>query len=102
MKRTKINKKRPGLAHLKNLFGPSNQKFENFFQDLKAGEELFTHYDISLDKAGIKNALHVALGVGQWYTGMPKKDFVNEVKPYLKMAANMADQLDVNHLLGFN
>jgi hypothetical protein len=43
----------------------------------------------------------MALGVGQWYSGKPKDDFVNEVRPYLKMAAKMAEQLDVNYFLGF-
>ena len=69
---------------------------------MRAGEELFTHYDISMDKDGIKKALKLALNVGQWYTGKPKNEFVDEVKPYLKMAANMAEQLDVNYFLGFN
>ena len=70
-------------------------------KDISKGDELFTHYDIALDKDGMKNAMKMALDVGQWYSGKPKEEFVNEVKPYIKMAARMAEQFDVNYFLGF-
>jgi hypothetical protein len=70
-------------------------------KDVSKGEELFTHYDIALDKDGMKSAMKMALDVGQWYSGKPKEEFVNEVKPYIKLAATMAEQFDVNYFLGF-
>ncbi len=62
---------------------------------------MFTQYDVSLDKEGMKSAMKIALDVGQWYTGKPKDEFVREVKPILQMAAKMAEQFDVNYFLGF-
>ena len=54
-----------------------------------------------MDKDGMKKAMKLALGVGQWYTGKPKDQFVSEVKPIIQMAAKMAEQLDMNYFLGF-
>ena len=71
------------------------------FQDTDAGTELFTRYEVALDQDGMKKALKVALELGHRYTGKSRKDFANEVRPYLKMAAQFADQIDVDTILSF-
>jgi len=69
--------------------------------DMDAGTELFTRYEVALDQDGMKKALKVALELGHRYTGKSRKDFANEVRPYLKMAAQFADQIDVDTILSF-
>ena len=34
-------------------------------------------------------------------TGKSRKDFADQVKPYLKMAAQMADKMDIDTMLSF-
>ena len=35
------------------------------------------------------------------HTGKSRKDFADQVKPYLKMAAQMADKMDIDTMLSF-
>jgi len=70
-------------------------------KDMVEGTELFTKYEVALDQDGMKKALKVALELGHRYTGKSRKDFANEVRPYLKMAAQFADQIDVDTILSF-
>ncbi len=37
------------------------------------GSELFVKYDVSVNKDNLKQAVQVALSVGQWYTGKERK-----------------------------
>ena len=60
-----------------------------------------THYEVALDKEGMKKMLKVALELGHRYTGRSRKDFAETVRPYLKFAAQMADQVDIDTLLSF-
>jgi len=70
-------------------------------KDMPEGTELFTRYEVALDQDGMKKALKVALELGHRYTGRSRQDFANEVRPYLKMAAKFADQIDVDTILSF-
>jgi len=70
-------------------------------KDLPEGTELFTRYEVALDRDGMKKALKVALELGHRYTGKSRKDFADQVKPYLKMAAQMADKMDIDTMLSF-
>jgi len=72
-------------------------------QDLKKGTELFTQYEVSMDKEGMKHVLKAALEIGHRYTGKSRKEFAKEVRPYLEMASNFAEKLNLNdYLLSFN
>ena len=54
-------------------------------RDLDEGEELFVKYDITVDGDGLKSALKTALSLGQIFSGKSRREFVKEVKPYLKV-----------------
>ena len=73
----------------------------HFFQDIPEGTELFTRYEVALDQDGMKKALKVALELGHRYTGKSRSEFASQVRPYLKMAAQFADQIDVDTILSF-
>ena len=74
-----------------------------FLQDLKKGTELFTQYEVAMDKDGMKTVLKAALEIGHRYTGKSRREFANEVRPYLQMASNFAEKLNLNdYLLSFN
>ena len=80
-----------------------NRKKNIIFQDLKKGTELFTQYEVSMDKEGMKHVLKAALEIGHRYTGKSRKEFAKEVRPYLEMASNFAEKLNLNdYLLSFN
>ena len=56
---------------------------------MKKGTELFTQYEVSMDKEGMKHVLKAALEIGHRYTGKSRKEFAKEVRPYLEMASNL-------------
>ena len=66
---------------------------------LSAGEELFSKYDISFNRNGMKDMLKVALDIGHFFSGKSKGDFVDGVKPYLKAASKAADSLNFDALM---
>jgi len=70
-------------------------------KDIPEGTELFTRYEVALDQDGMKKALKVALELGHRYTGKSRSEFASQVRPYLKMAAQFADQIDVDTILSF-
>ena len=56
-----------------------------------------------MDKDGMKTVLKAALEIGHRYTGKSRREFANEVRPYLQMASNFAEKLNLNdYLLSFN
>ena len=78
-----------------------NQRFFPIFQDLPEGTEVLTQYEIALDKDGMKTMLKAALEIGHRYTGKSRKEFANDVRPYLQMASKFADKIDADYLLSF-
>ena len=63
-------------------------------QDLKKGDELFVEYGVRFDVDGIKSTLKTALNVGHWFSGKPKKEFVEDAKPYIEVAASFLKMVD--------
>ena len=81
----------------------SSKVHESFtiLQDLKAGTELFTKYDVAFDKQGMKNVLKKALDLGHMVSGKSKSQFVKDVKPYLKAASKMAEKIELEDIISF-
>ena len=73
----------------------------SIFQDLPEGSEVLTQYEIALDKDGMKSMLKAALEIGHRYTGKSRKQFANDVRPYLQLASNFADKIDPDFLMSF-
>eukprot|EP00094_Tigriopus_californicus_P006204 TCALIF_05970-PA protein Name:"Similar to setd7 Histone-lysine N-methyltransferase SETD7 (Halocynthia roretzi)" AED:0.01 eAED:0.01 QI:153/1/0.8/1/1/1/5/0/491 len=67
-------------------------------KDVKAGSELFTLYNVSFDKQGMKSLLKTALSIGHLVSGKDKKTFVKGVKPYLHMASKWAELIKIDDL----
>ena len=70
-------------------------------QDLTKGTELFTQYEVAMDKEGMKTVLKAALEIGHRYTGKSRKEFATEVRPYLELASKFAEKINVDYLLSF-
>jgi len=70
-------------------------------KDLPEGSEVLTQYEIALDKDGMKSMLKAALEIGHRYTGKSRKQFANDVRPYLQLASNFADKIDPDFLMSF-
>ncbi len=68
---------------------------------MKEGTELLTQYEVAMDKEGMKTVLKAALEIGHRYTGVPRKQFANQVRPYLELASKFAEKLNVDYLLSF-
>ena len=62
---------------------------------------MFTRYEVALDRDGMKKALKIGLELGHRYTGKSRKEFAHQIKPFLKMAAQFADKIDIDTLLSF-
>ena len=71
------------------------------FQDLVAGEELFSKYDIAFNRDGLKTALKAALDFGHLISGSSRKDFANFVRPYLKVASKAAENFNTAEYVNF-
>jgi len=70
-------------------------------KDLTKGTELFTQYEVAMDKEGMKTVLKAALEIGHRYTGKSRKEFATEVRPYLELASKFAEKINVDYLLSF-
>lgn len=70
-------------------------------KDVRAGSELFTLYNVSFDKQGMKSLLKTALSIGHIVSGKDKKSFVKGVKPYLHMASKWAELIKIDDLVQF-
>merc|ERR1711976_175720 len=70
-------------------------------KDLTKGTELFTQYEVAMDKEGMKTVLKAALEIGHRYTGKSRKEFAKEVRPYLELASKFAEKINVDYLLSF-
>eukprot|EP00095_Tigriopus_kingsejongensis_P001779 maker-scaffold339_size202159-snap-gene-1.24 protein:Tk01779 transcript:maker-scaffold339_size202159-snap-gene-1.24-mRNA-1 annotation:"hypothetical protein TRIADDRAFT_26073" len=71
-------------------------------QEMKAGTELLTLYNVAFDKQGMKNLLKTALSLGHMVSGKDKKAFVKDVKPYLQMASKWAEIIKIDELVQFD
>ncbi len=71
------------------------------FKDLPAGSELFTRYDVAFDRQQMKDMLKTFLNVGHWFSGKSKKEFVEDVRPYLEAASKMAGSIKMEDLVRF-
>lgn len=71
------------------------------FQDLVAGEELFSKYDVAFNRDGLKTALKAALDFGHLISGSSRKDFANFVRPYLKVASKAAENFNTAEYVNF-
>ena len=83
------------------FFGKLIFNFVIILQDLNEGTELFTQYEVAMDKEGMKTVLKAALEIGHRYTGKTRKDFAKEVRPYLELASQFAEKINVDYLLSF-
>jgi len=70
-------------------------------QALDAGQELFVQYDVTFDRQGMKSLLKTALNIGHWFSGKTKKDFVDDIKPYLEVASKAAGAIKLEDFIKF-
>ena len=49
----------------------------------------------------MKFALNTALQLGQMITGKSKRDFVKEIKPYMKIVSKLASNIKLSDFLKF-
>jgi len=70
-------------------------------RDISSSEELFVKYDVAVDVEGVKFALKTALQFGQMVTGKNKKEFVKEIRPYLKFVSTLTKNLNLADFISF-
>ena len=70
-------------------------------QPIKKGQELFVEYGVQFDTEGLKSTLKTALNLGHWFCGKPKKQFVEDAKPYIDVAANILKLVDKHYKVEF-
>ena len=58
-------------------------------------------YDLAVDKAGLKVALKAALKLGHFFSGKTKEDFVRGIKPYMKIASEFANNIEMSNFIKF-
>jgi hypothetical protein len=63
------------------------------------GEELFSKYDVSFNKNGMKKMLNIVLDIGHFFSGKSKSEFVDGIKPYMKAASQAAGSLNFEDLV---
>ena len=56
---------------------------------------------MALDGAGLKVALKAALKVGHFFSGKTKEEFVKGIKPYMKIASELANNIKMSNFIKF-
>ena len=56
---------------------------------------------MALDGAGLKVALKAALKLGHFFSGKTKQEFVRGVKPYMKIASELANNVKLSNFIKF-
>ena len=54
-----------------------------------------------MDEERIRFALRTALQLGQMVSGKTKQQFVREIRPYMKMAAELSKQINLADFIKF-
>ena len=70
-------------------------------RDIHRDEELFVTYDLAVDGAGLKAAMKTALKVGHLLSGKSREEFSRDIRPYVKMASQLADSLKLSSFIKF-
>ena len=56
---------------------------------------------MALDGAGLKVALKAALKLGHFFSGKTKEEFVRGIKPYMKIASEFANNIEMSNFIKF-
>ena len=56
---------------------------------------------MALDGAGVKAALKAALKLGHFFSGKTKEEFVRGIKPYVKIASDLANNIEMSNFIKF-
>ena len=56
---------------------------------------------MALDGAGVKAALKTALKLGHFFSGKTKEEFVRGIKPYMKIASELANNIKMSNFIKF-
>ena len=70
-------------------------------KDIKKDQELLVTYNVSVDEDGMKFALKTALQFGQMISGKSRKEFAKEIKPFMKIVANIASNIQLSDMIQF-
>ena len=58
-------------------------------------------YDLAVDGAGLKAAMKTALKVGHLLSGKSREEFSRDIRPYVKIASQLADSLKLSSFIKF-
>ena len=56
---------------------------------------------MALDGPGVKAALKTALKLGHFFSGKTKEQFVRGIKPYMKIASELANNIKMSNFIKF-
>ena len=58
-------------------------------------------YGVEVDEEGMRFALRTALQLGQMVSGKSRQQFVREIRPYMKMVAELSKQINLADFIKF-
>ena len=56
---------------------------------------------MEVDEEGLRFALRTALQLGQMVSGKSRQQFVREIRPYIKMVAELSKQINLADFIKF-